>query len=83
MTSDSLAAWLARRLDASHLIFVKSVAPRTPFPDLVSEGILDPLVPSFLAGAGFETWLCGPSNLGSLAEALGRRDGAGMRVALA
>lgn len=84
MTSDSLAAWLARRLDASRLIFLKrGAAHSAALADLVREGILDPLAPRLLAGGEFEIWLCGARHIGGLGHALAAGEGAGTRVTLA
>ena len=84
MTSDSLAAWLARRLDAARLLLVKSAAPPSAaLRDLTAGEIVDPLLPHFLAGAEFETWLCDARNIDVLGEALAADEGAGLRVALA
>ncbi len=51
VTSDSLAAWLAAKIQADALILVKSVpvAASTTIEDLVRLGIVDPLLPDFLA----------------------------------
>jgi 5-(aminomethyl)-3-furanmethanol phosphate kinase len=83
-TSDSLAAWLARRLGAARLILVKSAsAPSSVLADLIAADIVDPLLPHLLAGAKFETWLCGAQHIDALGEALAADQGAGLRVALA
>jgi 5-(aminomethyl)-3-furanmethanol phosphate kinase len=50
VTSDSLAAWLARRLGASSLLMIKSVdvgADRA-LPDLVSAGVVDPAFTAYV-----------------------------------
>jgi 5-(aminomethyl)-3-furanmethanol phosphate kinase len=56
ITSDSLAAWLARRLDADILLLVKCCAvpdsSATPF-DLQRRGIVDAAFPEFMRGARF------------------------------
>ena len=51
VTSDSLAAWLARRLGAALLVLMKSVAaPRPLEPEALAEGgAVDPLFPRFFA----------------------------------
>ncbi|MGH8509468.1 MAG: hypothetical protein ACREVH_12240 [Gammaproteobacteria bacterium] len=59
VTSDSLAAWLARTLAARHLLLVKS-AP-APLGDrgvseLARQGIVDVALPRFLKRAAFSTW---------------------------
>ena len=85
MTSDSLAAWLAGRLGARRLLFVKRVStpPSMKAADLVTEGILDPLVPAFLAGSGVEAWLCGTPQLPALGPALAADAPVGFRIDLA
>jgi 5-(aminomethyl)-3-furanmethanol phosphate kinase len=56
ITSDSLAAWLARRLDAENLVLVKSCAVpdegATPM-ELARQGIVDAAFAEFMRGAGF------------------------------
>jgi dihydroneopterin aldolase len=81
MTSDSLSAWLAGRLGAERLIFLKRVrAPRSnELHDLVADGVLDPFVPRFL-GRSVEAWLCGPRELRKLGQALARGDAIGRRI---
>ena len=50
VTSDSLALWLALRLEARRLIFVKSVAATSPRPEAwVEAGLVDPHVPALAA----------------------------------
>jgi aspartokinase-like uncharacterized kinase len=65
MTSDSLAAWLAGRIGAKHLVLVKHIDPRSPAvsaPHLVNEGIVDPLFPRFLAASGAQASVAGPAD---------------------
>lgn len=73
VTSDSLAAWLARRLSARHLILVKS-APKPPPPlspaRLAELGLVDAAFPATLAAAGCSLGYCGPGDEVRLAEAL-------------
>jgi dihydroneopterin aldolase len=84
MTSDSLAAWLAGRLAAPRLIFLKRAAPKsTVLSDLVAAGVLDPLVPRFLARAKAEAWICGPRDLSRLGTALAGGTAAGRRIVVA
>lgn len=52
LTSDSLACWLAARLDADVLLLVKSgpvPAGARPAADVVSAGLIDPAFPGFAA----------------------------------
>ena len=60
VTSDSLAAWLARRLSAERLVLVKSC----PLPEgeidmaeLSKKGIVDAAFPGFIHAAAFNVWL--------------------------
>ncbi|HET9699922.1 MAG TPA: aspartate kinase [Burkholderiales bacterium] len=56
VTSDSLAAWLARRLDADKLILVKSCPVpegRVSTTELRRLGIVDAAFPDFMRDAGF------------------------------
>jgi hypothetical protein len=51
MTSDSLAAWLARELCADRLVLVKSCAlPSAETAELARRGVVDAAFPSFAAG---------------------------------
>ena len=72
VTSDSLAAWLARRLHADRLILVKSVsAPRPPDPAIWAErGMVDRLFPQFLANAKLTLDWVGPGEEDRLADLL-------------
>jgi aspartokinase-like uncharacterized kinase len=60
VTSDSLAAWLAGRLNAPNLLLVKSA----PVPDdasysgLAAQGMIDAAFERFSADSHFATWLC-------------------------
>jgi dihydroneopterin aldolase len=84
VTSDSLAARLAGRLDASRLIFLKRATPASvKLPDLVAAGVLDPLTPHFLAKTNVEAWLCGPRELSRLGQALAEGTDVGRRIEVA
>ena len=57
ITSDSLAIWLARRLKIARVLLVKSAAlpvACVPAAELAAVGIVDPMLPRFLAGSGIE-----------------------------
>jgi len=73
VTSDSLAAWLAGRIRARHLVLVKS-APSRPPPlsakQLAEAGVVDAAFPGYIAAAGCTLGYCGPGEEGRLAEAL-------------
>lgn len=73
ITSDSLAAWLASRLGARHLVLAKSVgAPaRASAADLAEAGIVDRAFPRTVAGTGFGWSVAGPGDYGRLAELVG------------
>lgn len=60
VSSDSLAAWLASKLNASHLLLVKSDGNRlsqTPVQDLQQTGMLDTRFHEFIQHQSFRTWL--------------------------
>lgn len=64
MTSDSLAAWLASKLDVSHVVIVKSVEhthTQANVQDLAQSGMLDAFFYRYLCAnnpnGGFNTWL--------------------------
>jgi aspartokinase-like uncharacterized kinase len=71
MTSDSLAAWLAGRLRADHLVLVKSARPRTAdLNAMVRSGLFDRAFPRYAAAGRFAL------------SVVWREDRAGMRRAL-
>jgi dihydroneopterin aldolase len=72
VTSDSLAAWLARRLGASLLVLIKSVAAPQPLDAaaLAGSGLVDAAFPEFLAGAGVGLAWAGPGDETALARRL-------------
>jgi aspartokinase-like uncharacterized kinase len=83
VTSDSLAAWLARKAGATHLLLVKSAAiPSGEFraEALAAEGLIDTAFPRFTAGATFETWLCRREDHDRLGEGLGNPETVFTRV---
>ena len=69
VTSDSLAAWLAARLNVEHLVLVKSVdfkikrrhddetSNQISLEKLVKEGVVDPNFGDFIAGKHFNSWV--------------------------
>jgi 5-(aminomethyl)-3-furanmethanol phosphate kinase len=62
VTSDSLAAWLTGKLNASTLLLVKSLAIQEPQPDieeLVRRGWVDPSFPQFTSSARFQVHVLG------------------------
>jgi aspartokinase-like uncharacterized kinase len=72
VTSDSLAAWLARRLGARCLVLVKSIsAPRPLEPAvLAAEGMVDAAFPRFFDGADLMLDWVGPGEERRLADLL-------------
>jgi dihydroneopterin aldolase len=83
VTSDSLAAWLARTLGAERLLLVKS-AEAPPGPVAAAElgrlGLLDDAFAGFIAGARFETWCLAASRPEVLAAALAGEAVVGTRI---
>jgi aspartokinase-like uncharacterized kinase len=73
VSSDSLAAWLAGQVRAANLLLVKSVAAAAldmPASQLVNQGWVDKVFPTYAAKSGCPGWLCGPGGHAGLAEAL-------------
>ncbi|HSI45382.1 MAG TPA: hypothetical protein VK950_04340 [Methylophilus sp.] len=75
-TSDSLAAWLACQLEASHLLLIKSddrlLAPKPAYElaDLQAEGILDTGLSSILPQATFQSWVMHQSHVDAFEQGL-------------
>jgi len=85
LTSDSLAAWLAKRLRLGRLLLVKHFSP--PLDGLSAEklaaaGIVDPLFPRFLGASGAIAYIAGPADHAAAAEAIRRGGMPGSRIAL-
>jgi len=77
VTSDSLAAWLARRLGAERLVLVKSCAlPKgeTAMAELSRKGIVDAAFPGFIHGAAFEVWVVTREDFTRVCSHLGTSD---------
>ncbi len=70
VTSDSLAAWLARQCGASALLMIKSVdiGADCALQDLVSAGVVDPAFPDYVDGT--PVFVAGPRALAHAAQAL-------------
>lgn len=74
VTSDSLAAWLATKLNAEHLVLVKSVKFKTTRHDddeisnqislerLIKEDVVDSHFGDFIAGKHFNSWVIGKAD---------------------
>ena len=73
VTSDSLAAWLARRLRASELVLVKScvVPDGRTLRQHAAAGIVDPRFPDEMREAQFRVELMNKDELGRMRELLG------------
>lgn len=85
VTSDSLAAWLARRLGARRLVFIKhvdSLAVPVRLADLCADGIIDPMMPSFIEGGDFDLAIMGAADHEIAADAFARGKPAGCRIEL-
>lgn len=81
VTADSLAAWLAARLAAPRVVFVKQIAPRTSSLNaLIADGILDRFLPRLLGAGGFEAYIVGPGDHAAAAAAIAAGGPAGTRV---
>lgn len=75
LTSDSLAAWLAAKLNAEHLLVVKSIKPKTAvMADLVANNILDPCFPTYAGNQPFKTWLLGPDDYVHFQQAMAHQE---------
>lgn len=63
VTSDSLAAWLAKVMDAKHLLLIKSLGPpagEAAIGDLNRMGLLDRAFPEMTQNCPAWIWLTGP-----------------------
>ena len=83
VTSDSLAAWLARRLCAEHLVLVKSC----PLPEgdidmaeLSRKGIVDAAFPGFIHAAVFNVWVVNREDYARVSSHLNQRAPAGAKA---
>ncbi|MBI2994831.1 MAG: hypothetical protein HYY48_11760 [Gammaproteobacteria bacterium] len=70
VTSDSLALWLAQRLDAEVLVLVKSVPPPQykNVEELTASGYVDEAFPAFLRGFRGKVACLGKDEIGAMAE---------------
>lgn len=83
VTSDSLAAWLTKRLKAEHLVLVKScVLPngKVEAAELSKNGIVDVAFPSLIQGAAFDTWLLGRKDYSGIRSLLFEKKACGAEV---
>jgi aspartokinase-like uncharacterized kinase len=72
VTSDSIAAWLARRLSARVLVLVKSAAAARPLDPvaLAAQGLVDAAFPRFVEARDFALEWAGPGEEGRLRRLL-------------
>ena len=60
VTSDSLAAWLAQKLNAQHLLLIKSERPEgtvLSLKTLTDEGLVDEAFAQFVLNKSFDSWI--------------------------
>ncbi len=73
VTSDTLAAWLAREIKAERLLLIKSLdlpAPSPTVAELARAGIVDPLFPKYAKASGATVFVAGPAALADAAALL-------------
>lgn len=73
ITSDSLAAWLAQKLNANHLILVKSERPQLEqisLERLTKEGFVDEHFGDYIVGQNFSTWVMGKGDFNVFSNGL-------------
>jgi len=83
VTSDSLAAWLAKRLKAEHLVLVKSCplpSGKVEAAELSKNGIVDVAFPSLIQDAAFDTWLLGRKDYSGIRSLLIEKKAGGAKV---
>jgi len=82
VTSDSLAAWLAGRLGARHLVLIKQVDIDGPkrVGELCAGGVVDPALEGFLQTSGLEARILGPQDYSVAGAAFARREIVGRRI---
>jgi dihydroneopterin aldolase len=84
VTSDGLAAWLARRLGARRLVLIKQVAVSVPAraAELCARGVVDPALCGFLQASGIEAVILGPNEHSAAGDAFARGGDVGTRIVL-
>ena len=74
LTSDSLAAWFAAKLNAQHLLIVKSISPshaeKVEVEDLMLEGVVDAYFGMYFTGKPFKTWLVSKNEFININQAI-------------
>jgi len=77
VTSDSLAAWLAGKLNAEHLILIKSGKPegkQISMRRLIEGGIVDELFADFTTGQNFNTWILGKQDYSAFKQHISAKE---------
>jgi 5-(aminomethyl)-3-furanmethanol phosphate kinase len=81
VTADSLATWLATRLRAARVLFVKQVAAENRSLDaLVAAGVLDPFLPRLLCAHTLPAYIVGPGDQRAVSAAITAGRPVGMRL---
>jgi len=82
VTSDSLSAWLAARLDVPRLLLVKHwhAAVSPGLDQLVAARVVDPVLPSILGACRIAAYIAGPADHGAAAAAIRAGAAPGVRV---
>jgi aspartokinase-like uncharacterized kinase len=74
LTSDSLAAWLATKLNAQHLLVIKSIstnyAEKVEVEDLMLDGVVDSYFGAYSTGKSFKTWLVSKNEFVQINQAI-------------
>lgn len=76
VTSDSLAAWLATKLKAKHLVLVKRQRPdakQISLEALIKDGMVDKHFGDYTAGQNFSTWIVGKKDFAAFDSALSEK----------
>jgi dihydroneopterin aldolase len=82
VTSDSLAAWLARRIGARRLVLIKpvDVSGSDHADALTARGVIDPALRGLLDGSGIELTIIGPNALDGAGHAFADGADTGTRI---
>jgi 5-(aminomethyl)-3-furanmethanol phosphate kinase len=82
VTSDSLAAWLAGKIGAGRLVYIKHVKANEKTmraADLAACGVMDKAFATFLAASGVPAFILGPEDHGAIGRCLSG-EMAGIRI---
>ena len=77
LTSDSLAAWLAAKMNAEHLILIKSIKPKIgqlSTERLMKDGVVDECFGDFTAGKNFNTWILGKEDCKAFSQHISQKE---------